>query len=338
MIGKMKKTRIITIAAIIAAMLAVAACVNAIIANSITITSQTSNGKFSLDCSFTINQTDQWESPENAMFAILVPDMWTDFDTKAVITGKIDELDAEGLVFTSVDPNVCPNPEKWGADTPKSFYDIHIGKFGNKYGDCSWHFFSTGDTGYKIPAAGVATLQVHVDYPTGPQVITFEVGVGLMSYYDGPHYWFYPWDDDANCAVYHVAETSALVKMTGEGEAYNFVTAPRVSTIPARITLGEIFEVNYSADAGGEHSQLAGMGKVYLCGKCELMDGTIVSVDSPVAKNLMEHVSDAQYAKYIFPVDFFGLKKGTKIKSMEVFFTNEDGTISDGPYTIKTVQ
>ena len=337
----MKSKTIIPFLALAAIGMAVAACI-AIQGNKVTLLQTTAKGTLELEANWTLHQCENWASEENALCAILVPAAWTDFEEKAVIVGSSQDLGAAAIPFSPVDPNTVPNPDKWGSDNIGSWYLKNIGFQDNKYGDMQWHFFSTGNTEYQVPAGGSADFTVHVTYPTDAveDNYVFNLCIGLMAYQSGPDPWWYNTEDDGSTLRTGVAEMTVRVKMTGGASTHDFVNAPAVSTIPSKIHLGDIFCVQYASDAGGEKSALDDVDKVYLCARATLADGRQVVNETPTAKSLMEKQGTSLYARYIYPGDFFGLPKGTRITALEVWFCNADKSIvvaADSPYTISPV-
>lgn len=121
---------------------------------------------------------------------------------------------------------------------------------------------------------------------------------------------------------------TTVVEVTGGSSKENYTVPDMVSTVPVEFRFGDFFQVNFSTDLEGAESVLKGEDKVYLCGKAILSDGTEVTVDKPVAKNLMAK-NGGMYSKYILPAMFFNIDYSKKISKMFVWFTNADGSVTD---------
>ena len=256
--------------------------------------------------------------------AILVPTLWADFADNAEAYFTCSDKGASNLKMTYLDPaTVSPtHSSNWGGASVRDWYNANKG-FMDNYGKMTWHFFTIDLDLSGVPAGETVNLEIRYKFKTGPENISFNLGVGIMQWDDGPHDW-----------CYKAHEKSAVFTVTGGDGFLDYVSKPVMNTTPSDIRYGDVFSINFSA----LETVLEGESKVYVGLKAIMQDGTVITYDKKDSSTLMRQDDETSYHRYLYPKLLLGLKQDAVIKALFVNFSNSSGdkvvTTTDGGYYV----
>jgi len=207
-----------------------------------------------------------------------------------------------------------------GTPYPTAIYGKY-GDVGNVRGGCSYYVFK-GEPYYNLKDNENALIDAYVTIKvnTPESNVTFNTAVSATLSDTG-----FKTDDFGD--YWGFSATSTLVVNGAAGDMTDYRELPLYSTVPSEYRYGDFFCIYFTSKVGEKKTELYDMEKVNLVGTAILADDTKVTRNTIDAGTLMKRVDKVTYSKYILPVDFFGLKKGTKIKDLYFYFTNYDGTI-----------
>ena len=118
-----------------------------------------------------------------------------------------------------------------------------------------------------------------------------------------------------------ISETQ-VIEVTGGSGNDDYTILHFVSTTPQTFRFGYYVSIEFVSAIGDEQTELYGESQVYLNGVCTLKDGT----QHQGQKVLMTRSGDETYFKYIYPKSYFGVGENAQIESVNVWFTNADGS------------
>jgi len=236
-------------------------------------------------------------------------DSLTEFDHEEMV--PVTAEDIEGLT---------------GLPFPEAFFATY--GYGSNYGEVEWVGFITKDAKTVTDISGNAVhnnfdITIHATFATDDVNYKFFLNcwAGSANANCGLGY---PWGEDFG--AYNTGLGKTVVQVTGGSKKANYTVPEMVSTIPVQFRFGDIFSVVLTTDLEGAESILKGQDEIYLCGQAKLVDGSTVTVNKPLPKNLMKREGN-RYSKYILPSIFFDIDYSKKIESLHVWFCDKTGTI-----------
>lgn len=263
------------------------------------------------------------ESNSKLAFAILTPKSWktaenavVTYSTSGYATQGFEEIVNESMMVIPSTENEPFTQQSW----PLA-YQSKVGLMGNT-GPVEWTVFrsSTAFTINDNVSKEPITATIKIRLRTGADNIKFFFGAG----YCGAKRGLMTEQDNGGDFRYVPNEVAVPFTVSGgSGPMLDYTVTAAVTTTPSVFRYGDIFAVNF----GAEGSALAGSGKVYLCGKAVLADGSVKEVTAVSDDNLMLGIGEDTFQKYIYPRHFFSLPSDAEIESVYVWFVNADKSV-----------
>ena len=263
-----------------------------------------------------VHLTPETERTGRFLLAFVVPKSWKVSET---VQAKYSatELQVGGQLVTVTDEPMTLAGDYTEPSTGMPYASAMLSKYGvlGNTGPVEW-IVLRGSTVINVDGGGThpdTNAEVTISFKTGPSNIKFFSAFATCLDDNG--------FNDSNDGEYIISETQTI-QVTGGSGFDDFTVLHFVSTTPQTFRYGDYVSIEFVSKIGDEETALYGENQVYLNGTCTLKDGTVKSGQ----KVLMVRSGDETYFKYIYPKSYFGVGENAEIETMNVWFTNADGT------------
>jgi len=263
-----------------------------------------------------VRLTPETERTGRFVLAFVVPKSWKVAES---IQAKYSatQVQVKGQLITITDEAMTLAGDYTEPTTGMPYSSAMLSKYGvlGNTGPVEW-IVLRGSTVIDLNGAGThpdTNAVVTISFKTGPKNIKFFTAFATCLDDNG--------FNDANAGEYIISDTQ-MIQVTGGSGYDDFTILHFVSTTPQTFRFGDYVSIEFVSAIGDEQTELYGEPQVYLNGVCTLKDGT----EHKGQKVLMIRSGDETYFKYIYPKTYFGVGENAEIESVNVWFTNADGT------------